>query len=135
MICSSHTVQYMIKLYICRCSPRWLFITLSARISTFLSAHHDSLCNLPTLLSNCLLPPSLPLRCLWSNRPSPCGVSAGESSGGSDRVREDAVPESAPALRTPAPAPPRPARSSRQPHLAALFYAPGRKDTHRDTDP
>lgn len=36
------------------------FYALSTRIATFLSAHHDSLCNLPTLLSNCLLlsPPS-----------------------------------------------------------------------------
>lgn len=115
------------------CSPQGPFITLSAGISTFLSAHHDSLCNLPTLLSNCLL--LLPPRRLWSNRPSPRGVSAGEGSGGSDRVREDAVPESAPALWPPAPAPPRPARRSRQPHLAALLHAPGRKDTHRDADP
>lgn len=31
--------------------------------STCLSAPHDSLCNLPTLLSNCLLPPSLSDAC------------------------------------------------------------------------
>ncbi|XP_032363085.1 nuclear receptor subfamily 2 group F member 6-like, partial [Etheostoma spectabile] len=40
------------------------FITLSVGISTFLSAHHDSLCNQPTLLNNYLsLPPSLSDAC------------------------------------------------------------------------
>lgn len=58
MICSRS--KDLIRCYICVCSSEGLFITLTVGISTALSAHHDSLYNLPTLLSNCLLllPPS-----------------------------------------------------------------------------
>lgn len=74
-------------------------------------------------------------RCVWSHRPGPRGVAAGEGPGGPDGVRADAVPQPASALRTFAAAPAGSARRSSQPHLPALLHAAGGQDPHRDADP
>lgn len=74
-------------------------------------------------------------RCVWSYRPGPRGVAAGEGPGGLDRVREDAVPQPASALRTFAAASAGSARRSSQPHLPAFLHAAGGQDPHRDADP
>lgn len=72
---------------------------------------------------------------MWSYRPGPRGVAAGEGPGGLDRVREDAVPQPASALRTFAAASAGSARRSSQPHLPAFLHAAGGQDPHRDADP
>lgn len=74
-------------------------------------------------------------RCVRSYGPGPRGVAAGEGPGGLDRVRADAVPQPASALRTFAAAPAGSARRSSQPHLPALLHAAGGQDPHRDADP
>lgn len=72
---------------------------------------------------------------MWTYRPGPCGVAAGEGPGRPDRVREDSVPQPASALRTFAAASARSACRSGQPHLPALLHAAGGQDPHRDADP
>lgn len=60
---------------------------------------------------------------------------AGESTGGPDRIRADAVSRPAPAVR---PAPAATSRSesrSRQPHLSTLLHAAGWQDANRNSNP
>lgn len=78
---------------------------------------------------------SLPFRCMWSDRPSPCRVPAGKGAGCPDRVREVAIPQPASALRPPSAASPCSACRASQPHLPALLHAVGGQDAHRDADP
>lgn len=75
------------------------------------------------------------LRCVWADRPRSCRKPAGESSGGSDRVRAHAVPWAAPAFRTAPAATARSEGRARQPHLSALLYAARGQNAHRDTHP
>lgn len=72
---------------------------------------------------------------MWSDRPSSCGVPAGESTGCSDRVREVAVPQPASAFWPLTAASPCSACRAGKPHLPALLHATGRQDTYRDADP
>lgn len=65
---------------------------------------------------------------MWSDRPGPCRVPAGEGPGGPDRVREAAVPQPASAVRSLAAASPCSACCASQPHFPALLHAAGGQD-------
>lgn len=70
---------------------------------------------------------------MWTDRPSPCGESAGEGSGGSDRIRTHAVSDSTTAIRSPPSSPALTESCPRKPHISALLHATSGQDAHRDT--
>lgn len=124
-----------VGLYLLQPSGYYKLGKMNALVISFWNLHYETKCSFDTCPKKQLNSVSSTYRCMWSDRPCPCGVPAGEGPSCPDRIREIAVPQPATTLRPLTAASACSACRASQPHLSALLHAVGGQDAHRDADP